>query len=107
MAPPFKCDDCEFKGLYYKIFNIHKGKQHKKGAQADGIDNEDIIEDLSLHTFILQREVTEDPDDEDIPVGETFWRLQEVLYLDPHVFVGPLSPGAALIVKSCDTNFSV
>ena len=23
-----------------------------------------------------------------------------------HVFVGPLSPGAALIVKSCDTNFS-
>jgi len=23
-----------------------------------------------------------------------------------HVFVGPLSPGAALLVKSCDTNFS-
>ena len=23
----------------------------------------------------------------------------------PYVYVGPLSPGAALIVKSCDTNF--
>ena len=75
LAPPFKCDDREFEVLSYKILNIHKGKQHKIRAQADGIDNEDIIEDLSLHTFILQGEVAEDPDDEDIPVGETFWRL--------------------------------
>ena len=36
------------------------------------MDNEDIIEDLSLHTFIIQGEVAEDPDNEDIPVGETF-----------------------------------
>ena len=28
------------------------------------------------------------------------------IYLRSHVLVGPLSPGAALIVKSCDTNFS-
>ena len=81
LAPQFKCDDREFDGLSYKISNIHKGKQHKIGAQADGIDNEDIIEDLSLHTFILQGEVAEDPDDEDIQVGETFWPLQEVYTL--------------------------
>ena len=44
MAPPFKCDDCEFEGLSYKILNIHKGKPHKIGAQADYINYEDIIE---------------------------------------------------------------
>ena len=75
LAPPFKCDDCEFEGLCYKILNIHKGKQHKIGAQADGIDYEDIIKDVSLHTFILYGEVAEDPDDEDIPVEETFLHL--------------------------------
>ena len=31
---------------------------------------------------------------------------QNVASLQAHVFVGPLSPGAALIVKSCKTNFS-
>ena len=39
------------------------------------------------------------------------WRNLNILslyFINPlsHVFVGPLSPGAALIVKSCDTNFS-
>ena len=29
-----------------------------------------------------------------------------VLIIPPHVFVGPLSPGEALILKSCVTNFS-
>ena len=53
LTPPFKCHDCEFEGLSYKIFNIHKAKHHKIGAQADGINYEDIIEDISLHTFIL------------------------------------------------------
>ena len=43
LAPLFKCDDCEFEGLSYKAFNIHKGKQQDIGAQADGIDNEDVI----------------------------------------------------------------
>ena len=43
LAPPFKCDDCEFEGLSYKGFNIHKGKQQHIGAQADSIENEDII----------------------------------------------------------------
>ena len=42
LAPPFKCDDCEFEGLSYKRLNIHKGKQQHKGAQADAIDNKDI-----------------------------------------------------------------
>ena len=48
-------------------------------------DYEDKIEDLSLHTFILKGEVAEDPDDEDIPLAETFWSLQEVLYFDRHI----------------------
>ena len=66
------------------------GKQHKIGAQADGIDNEDIIEDVWLKTdnsllFILLEEVAEDPDNEGIPVGATFWRLPEVLYLDRNI----------------------
>ena len=26
LAPPLKCDDCEFEGLSYKILNVHKGK---------------------------------------------------------------------------------
>ena len=30
--------------------------------------------------------------------------LDEVHFLT-HVFAGPLSPGAALIVKSCDANY--
>ena len=47
VAPPFKCDDCEFKGLSYKILNVYKEKQHNIEAQADGIDHEDIIKDLS------------------------------------------------------------
>ena len=54
-------------------------------SQADGIGNEDIIEDVGFHTFILQGEVAADPDDEDITVGETFWRLSEVLYFDWHI----------------------
>ena len=33
-----------------------------------------------------------------------YFQLKHVILT--HVFVGPLSPGAALIVKSCDTNFS-
>ena len=52
LAPLFKCDDCKFEGLSYKIVNIHNKKQHKIWGQADGKDNEDIIEDLSLHTFL-------------------------------------------------------
>ena len=72
LVPPFKCDDCEIEGLYYKRLNIHKRKQQQIGAQADGIDNEDIIEDVSLQNFIILEEVAEDPDDKDITVGETF-----------------------------------
>ena len=37
LAPPFKCDDCKFKGVYYKRLNIHKGKHQQIGVQADGI----------------------------------------------------------------------
>ena len=43
LAHPFKC---EFEGLSYKILIIHKGKQHKIGAQAEFIHNEVIIKDL-------------------------------------------------------------
>ena len=35
--------------------------------------------------FILQGGVAVDPDDEDVPVIETFWCLQEVLYFDQHI----------------------
>ena len=63
--------------------------KHSQGKTAtdrsSGIDNEDIIKDVSLQTFILQGEVAENPDDEDIPVAETFWRLPEVLYFDRHI----------------------
>ena len=85
LAPPFKCNDCEFEGLPYKRLNIHKGKQQQIGVPADGIDNEDRIKGVSLQTFILQGKFAEDPNDEDIPVGETFWHLQEVLYFDRHI----------------------
>ena len=43
----------------------------------------DQTEDSSL--LILQGEVAEDSDDEDIPVGETFWPLKEVFYFDRHI----------------------
>ena len=39
LALPFKFDDCECKGLSYKILKIHKGNQHKIGVQVDGIDD--------------------------------------------------------------------
>ena len=66
------------------------GKQHKIGAQADGIDNVDIIEDVWLKTdnsllFILQEVVAADPDNEGIQVGMTFWRLPGALYLDRNI----------------------
>ena len=52
------------------------GKHHKKVVQVDGIDAEDIIKDVALQIdnsllIILQGEVAEDPDNVDIPVGET------------------------------------
>ena len=74
----------------------------EKTAQVDGIDNEDIIGDVSLQTddsllFILQGEVAEDPDDEDITVGETFWRLPEVLYFNPHICFVRKAPEGCLV----------
>ena len=39
LAPPFKCDDCEFEGLFFKRLKIHKGKQHNIGAEVDSIDD--------------------------------------------------------------------
>ena len=66
-------------------------------AVADGIDYEDIIKDLSLHTFILYGEVAGDPDDEDIPVGETFMCLQEVLYFDRHICFVTKAPEGCLV----------
>lgn len=84
---PFKCDDCDFEGISIKGLRIHKGKQHKIGAQIDGIEDEDLKEDVGLqtddsHLIILQGQVADDSDDEDIPVGETFWPFPEVLYFD-------------------------
>ena len=88
MAPPFKCDDCDFEGISSKGLQIHKGKQHKI-AQIDGMD-EDIKVDVSVqtedsHLNILEGEVADDPDDDDLlPVGETFWPFPEVIYFDQH-----------------------
>ena len=48
MATPFKCNGCECEGLSYKRIKYHKGEQHKIGAQVDGIDNELIIEEVTL-----------------------------------------------------------
>ena len=50
----------------------------------------DLKEDRSVQTedsslIILQGEVAEDSDDEDIPVGETFWPLKEVFYFHRHI----------------------
>ena len=50
-----------------------------------------------MHTFILQGEVSEDPDDEDIPVKETFWSLQEVLYFDRHICFVRKAPEGCLV----------
>ena len=69
----FKCDDCEFEGLSYKILNIYIGKQHKIGVEVDSIEAADIIKDVNLKTYnslfiILQEEVAEDTDYVDILV---------------------------------------
>ena len=87
VAPPFKCDDCDFEGISMKGLGIHNGKQHKIGAQIDGIGDEDLKEDVSLqtddsHLIILRGQVADDSDDEDLPVGETFWPFQEVFYFN-------------------------
>ena len=62
------------------------GKQHKIKAQVDRVEDEIIIEDVSLQTdssllIILQGEIAEDPDNVDITV---VCRLPEVLYFDWH-----------------------
>ena len=63
----FKCDDCEFEGLSYKILNTHIGKQHKIAVEVDSIDADDIVKGVNLKKYnslfiILQGEVAEDPD---------------------------------------------
>ena len=60
LAPPFKCDDCEFEGLFLKRLKIHKGKQHKIGAEVDGIDDIYIF-DLSIITWRCNYRLKEYP----------------------------------------------
>ena len=53
VVPPFKCDDCDFEGISIKGLGIHRGKQHKIGAQIDGIEDEDLKEDVVCRLMIL------------------------------------------------------
>ena len=73
-----------------RVLNIHVGKQHNKGDQLDGADDNDFKEDKCVQTedpllIFIQGEVAEDPDDELGPVGEKYWHLLEVFNFDKNI----------------------
>ena len=78
-------DECDYRSLTIKGLHIHTGKQ-KTMAQLDGAEDNHFKENIGALTedsliIFLQGEVAEDPDDELIPVGETFWPLPKVFLL--------------------------